>query len=256
MAHSYLFFLHGLLIFGTWKFYRSPGWKYAAAIGLSAGLITLIRPVEFVCLAIPLFYGLGADRSLSEQWKFWRTHFRFISLAIGVFALCGLIQMLYWKVSSGQWIFYSYGEERFYFNKPKIGPGLFGFQNGWLPYSPVMVLSLFGLVYLFRHRRWLISVLIFLPLHVYFAYSWWCWYYINGVGSRPMVEATLAGLSLGLVSIPQPSSGGNASPGHHFYPVLYRAEHFPDLAAPSRDLMDRIRQRGLLLVRIRQDENG
>ncbi len=190
MAHSFLFFLYSLLIFSTWKFYQSPNRKNVILIGLSAGLITLIRPVEFVCLAIPLFYGLGADRSLSEQWKFWRTHFRFISLAIGVFALCGLIQMLYWKVSSGQWIFYSYGEERFYFNKPKIGPGLFGFQNGWLPYSPVMVLSLFGLVYLFRHRRWLISVLIFLPLHVYFAYSWWCWYYINGVGSRPMVEAT------------------------------------------------------------------
>ncbi len=189
MAHSYLFFLYCLLIWATWRFYRTPGRWNAIGIGLSAGLITLTRPVEFVCLAIPLFCGLGMERNLARQWAYLRDHWKWVAVAAAAFAACGLLQMVYWKVSSGDWIFYSYGTERFYFDRPKIGPGLFGYQNGWLPYSPVMILSLFGLIYLGRHRNWLVPAAVFLPLHVYFAYSWWCWYYINGLGSRPMVEA-------------------------------------------------------------------
>lgn len=189
MAHSYLFFLYCVLIWATWRFYRTPGLWNAIGIGFSAGLITLTRPVEFVCLAIPLFYGLGMERNLPRQWAYFRDHWKWVLTAAAAFAVCGLLQMVYWKISSGHWIFYSYGEERFSFDRPKIGPGLFGFQNGWLPYSPVMILSLFGLIYLGRHRNWLIPTMVFIPLHVYFAYSWWCWYYINGLGSRPMVEA-------------------------------------------------------------------
>jgi len=54
---------------------------------------------------------------------------------------------------------------------------------------------LFGCLFLLKKRDFLLPILLFLPLHIYITYSWWCWNYINGLGSRPMVE-TYALLSI------------------------------------------------------------
>lgn len=43
------------------------------------------------------------------------------------------------------------------------------------------------------------ATLIILPIHIYIIYSWHCWNYINGFGSRPM-EHVYPLLALGLAS--------------------------------------------------------
>lgn len=189
MAHAYLFSLYGLLMYASRQFYLSTGRRYAILIGLSAGLITLIRPVEILALAIPLGYGLVDGQALRQRWAFWKAHAASIGWAVVVFIAMGLPQLLYWKLATGGWHFDGYPGEAFDFRHARIHGGLFSYQNGWLTYSPAMWLSVLGIGWLAYHRRWLWPVLIFLPLHIYIAYSWWCWYYINGFGSRPMVEA-------------------------------------------------------------------
>lgn len=189
MSHGYLFSLYGGLMYATLQFYQQPGRRWAIYIGLLAGLITLIRPVEIICLTIPFLYGLSSKQALVERLAFWRQHIALIGLAIGVFILCGLPQAFYWKYASGHWHFDSYPGEAFDFAHARIHAGLFSYQNGWLLYSPAMALSVLGIGWLVVKRNYLWPVLVFLPLHVYIAYSWWCWYYINGFGSRPMVEA-------------------------------------------------------------------
>ncbi len=67
MSHAYLFGLYALLMYGTVSFYDSPGWKPALLIGVAAGMITLIRPVEIFCLFIPLLYGI---KGIGERLKF------------------------------------------------------------------------------------------------------------------------------------------------------------------------------------------
>ncbi len=198
MAHSYLFACYGVLIYGTYHFYQNATWKYAAMIGLSAGLITLMRPVEIICLVIPLLYGLGSQHSLRERGTFFKENFRYLLLAIGLYIVAGMPQLIYWKYVSGHWLFYSYGEEGFDFSNPKIWKGLTSFQNGWFIYTPIMWLGILGIIRLFKQRDWLFPVIVFLPIHIYITYSWWCWNYINGFGSRPMVEAhALMALPLG-----------------------------------------------------------
>jgi hypothetical protein len=44
-----------------------------------------------------------------------------------------------------QFIYYSYAGESFDFLHPQIIRGLFGWKNGWLPYTPVMIFSLPGI---------------------------------------------------------------------------------------------------------------
>lgn len=184
MAHSYLFFLYALLLWLTIRFYESPGRYKAMLIGACCGLITLIRPAEIICIAIPLAYipALG--------WRiFWGKQFRLLLPAVLVFAGVGFLQMVYWKVVSGNWLFYSYGEEGFNFLRPLIRSGLISYNNGWLVYTPIMLLALIGIGFMPRQApSWFRAVLIFLPVHIYITYSWWCWYYINGLGSRPMIE--------------------------------------------------------------------
>ena len=85
--------------------------------------------------------------------------------------------------------YYSYVGEGFNFLQPRINKGLFNFKNGWLLYTPIMILSVLGLfARKIRTQPYFLAVLILTIIHIYIIYSWWNWYYINGFGSRPMVE--------------------------------------------------------------------
>ncbi len=188
MAHIYLFSLYCVLLYATIRWYASEKMLYALIIGICCGWITLIRPVELICILIPLLYGIGSKHSWKERIQFIVKYKWVYLLAILCFMAVGMPQFFYWKSVSGDWFFYSYGEEGFNFANPKLKQGLFGFKNGWLAYTPIMYLALLGIVFLFKKRDFWWPVVTFLPLHIYIAYSWWCWNYINGFGSRPMVE--------------------------------------------------------------------
>jgi hypothetical protein len=189
MAHAYLFSLYCMLLYATIKWYESKSWKAAIGIGLTAGFITLIRPTEIICLFIPLFWGLSGFRDIPERVAMFGKEYKKLLLAVFVFVLVAVPQLLYWKYTAGEFIYYSYGDESFDFLHPHIKDGLWSYKNGWLAYTPVMYLALIGILFLFRNRQALFPVVLFLPLHIYIIYSWWCWNYINGMGSRPMVEA-------------------------------------------------------------------
>ncbi len=200
MSHGYLFTLYVLLMLATIRFYRNRAdiWS-ALGVGLTAGMITLVRPNEIICLLIPFFYGLGSFEGLKERIKQLVTDKR-VYLAAFCFILCGIPQLIYWKSLTGQWLYYSYGNESFHFSHSEYKAGLFGFSNGWLPYAPVMILALAGIpVMLLKQQKWLLPVVLFLPLHIYIIYCWWCFTYVNGLGSRPMIETSaLLAVPMGL----------------------------------------------------------
>ncbi len=189
MSHTFLFGLYGALIYSTVQFYKKPSYGFGFAIGLLCGLITLSRPVEIICLIIPLFYGLKSKSDFGKRFSFFKTHWKKLLLSASIYSAIGSIQMIYWKWATGSLIYYSYEEEGFDFKHPHIYEGLLGFRNGWLPYTPIMFLAIFGFYFLWKKRDFAWPVLLYFPLHVYIIYSWWCWNYINGFGSRPMIEA-------------------------------------------------------------------
>ncbi len=188
MAHGYLFFWFCGLVYATHHFYEKKQWKHALVIGLSCGMITLSRPSEIFCVLIPLLYGISGSRGISERIEFLRQHARKVWSAAGLFLLPLLPQMIYWKWTSGKFLFYSYGNESFDFLHPHILGGLLDFKNGWFIYTPVMWLAVIGLIFLWKDKNWRLPVYAFLPPFIYVTYSWWCWNYINGFGSRPMID--------------------------------------------------------------------
>ncbi len=188
MAHGYLFACYGALLYASWQFYRRPSWKVSLLLGLSVGLIGLMRPVEVVCVLIPALYGLSSWQGVRQRFVYWWEQRGKLSVAVAIALAIVSLQFLYWQYATGQWFFDSYPGEDFDFANPRIWDGLFSYQNGWLVYAPIMILALLGCGFLFRRRDWLWPVFTVLPLHIFIAYSWWCWNYINGFGSRPMVE--------------------------------------------------------------------
>ncbi len=188
MSHTFLFGLYCILIYCTKEFYKTPGFLFAGAIGFLCGIITLSRPVEILCLAIPFAYGITNMEAFKGRFVFFKRHWAKILLSAAAYVAVGSIQMIYWKWATGSWIYYSYENEGFDFANPHIYEGLLGFRNGWLPYTPIMFLAIFGLVFLWKKRDFLWPIILYLPLHIYIIYSWWCWNYINGFGSRPMIE--------------------------------------------------------------------
>jgi hypothetical protein len=200
MSHAPLFACYCFLLFATDSFYRSPQRKWAIWVGIVYGFIALIRMNELYAVFIPLFWGIGKWADFKERLLFFRDYFKkyIVSVALPV-VLIFLPQLIYWHFVSGQWIYNAYVGEKFDFANPHITEGLFGFGNGWIPWTPIMLFAIFGLFALRRYARFaFLPTLLILPLHIYVIYSWWCWYYINGLGSRPMVEMyALLAFSLG-----------------------------------------------------------
>lgn len=197
MSHAYSFSLICIFLYQTIAWYKSPSKYRALYVGLIGGLIVLIRPVNILIFIIPLFYGIKNVQDFKERIQLWKSHFlHLIILGLSVF-LVVLPQLVYWKWSTGNWLFNSYIGEQFYFNNPHIWEGLFSYRKGWLLYTPIMGLALIGVILSYRKRKdYFLALSFFTAIFIFVSYSWWCWWYGGGFGSRSMVDM------YGLFSIP------------------------------------------------------
>ena len=193
MSHIHNFFLISLFIWQILKWLENYHWKNAIIAGLSLGLIILIRPVNIIVVLIPLFYGV---RSFAEfvlritdvLSRYFQVFLMLLMIAIVIFP-----QLWYWHANTGEWVYYSYNDEGFFFNDPKILEGLFSFRKGWLVYTPIMGLSFLGLLMLWSRipaRKFKLAIPIYMGLNLYIVFSWWCWWYGGSFGARPLVDAT------------------------------------------------------------------
>ncbi len=190
MSHVYSFSLFAMALWLYLKWERNPGdWK-SFFLGLTSGMIVLIRPSNVVFLLflalLYFFRGKSLKDTISRlaglRWKW-------LLLALGAL-LPWIPQLIYWKMNSGQWLVYSYLGEPFFFDKPQIINGLFSYRKGWLVYTPVMIFSLAG-IFMMRDRlkNWILPVSAFFMLNIYIIFSWWCWWYGGSFSARALVES-------------------------------------------------------------------
>ncbi len=189
MAHINIFFLYSLIIYASHRYYIQKKLKWIAVIGLAIGLLTVIRPTDIIAIMIPLFYGVSDRIAFQNRIRFLKNNLKSI-LPIGVFCMIIPVvpQVLYWYVMTGEFIFYSYQDQGFNWTHPEIIAGLFGPRNGWLTYSPLLAIPFVSIILIKKQYplKWINWMII--PLYIYIAYAWWCYNYINGFGSRPMIH--------------------------------------------------------------------
>ena len=155
---------------------------------LVLGMITLIRPVNILILfSIPFLAGdiQTLKYILIELLKYWKS----TVIAILLFIIPLILQLIIYKLQTGSFWVYAYGEEKFLFTHPHIYKMLFSYQKGLFIYTPLWFISLGGLYFLFREQKQkAILWLGFFVILTYILSSWHQWYYGGSFGSRAYVE--------------------------------------------------------------------
>ena len=166
-------------------------------------MVLITRPVNIAVAVIPIFWEVYNRQTLVDRFKFLGSRIRDVSFAFILLLLVSSIQMAYWKYTTGNWIHYSYEEEGFDFLRPHIYMGLFSYQKGWFLYTPIALIAILSLLYMwFKDKKNVPVLFAFFTLMVYIVFSWRQWWYGGGFSARALIE-TLPVLALPLAVLVQ-----------------------------------------------------
>lgn len=191
MPHNFLFFLYALITWLTIKWHDNPGWTSAILLGISCGLAILVRPTAGIIVLVPLLWNIRDIKTWQLKIELIRKHLTQVASMIIMLTLMVGIQLLYWKIHTGQWIYYSYekGEELQWLAK-HIWKVLVSYKKGWLVYTPVMIFALLGFITLWKTKRALfLTVFTFFVIDLLIISSWPTWWYGGSFSQRPFMEA-------------------------------------------------------------------
>lgn len=192
-SHIPLFALHALALYLTIVWHDKPSVFNSLKLGVVIGLMIITRPTEILFLLIPIFYGVKSIRGFFEKYfslikLHWKSLFVFSITIIAI----GFIQLYYWKIVTGEWLFYTYDNagEGFEFLNPYTYEFLFSFRKGWYIYTPMMLLATIGLLLTIKKRyEFGISLILFFCLNLWAISSWSCWWYAGSFSQRAMVQS-------------------------------------------------------------------
>jgi hypothetical protein len=188
MSHAFSFAMITAFLYFSKEIFEYRKVKFIIPAFLALGMVILIRPLNLIIvLALPFLAG-SFSRLLEGLRFLFKNYLHLFYGALFAFCIVSL-QFVVWYNQTGQFIVYSYTYERFYFDKPHIFTVLFGYEKGLFIYTPLLVLSLAGFIYLFRKNIFsAISLMVFFFLLVYVMSCWHMWNYGASFGYRPMIE--------------------------------------------------------------------
>ena len=193
MSHVYNFCFASVLLYFTHTWHQKPSLYKAILLGIMGGMLTLVRPINILMALVFLLYNVVDMQTAKQKISLlWHYKHHLLAAILAAFAI-GFPQLVYWKYVTGQWLFYSYTNEHFFFTHPRLLEGLFSYRKGWLLYTPIMVLALAGFVPLYRQKKIATffpfgAILLFFVAYTYVVFSWWCWWYGGGFGIRAMID--------------------------------------------------------------------
>ena len=188
LSHGYSFALISVFLYASIMWLGNPKIKWVIALGISGGIMVLIRPVDIIFFFFPILFNVNSWQMFLDRMKLFRKYKLHIFIIALLSFLIFLPQLLYWKYITGHFLFDSYINEHFYFLNPNIFRAVFSYRNGWLVYSPLMLFSFVG-IYQLRRRlpQFYPSMLFIVPVYIYVIASWWCWWYV-GFGNRAFIN--------------------------------------------------------------------
>jgi hypothetical protein len=198
MAHTYLFSLYALITWLTIRWHDRPSWKSAIPLGLLLGLCTLVRPTSVVMVLVPLLWLPSGDSAWKMKLELFRNNISQIVAVVVLFFAVSFLQLLYWKLHSGKWVYYSYVEgEKLQWIARHLVNVLVSYRKGWFIYTPMMLFIIPGFIILWKKNRSLFQpVFIFFAVNLLLVSSWTGWWYSGSFGMRALMESYV------LVAIP------------------------------------------------------
>ncbi len=190
MSHLFNFTLITIFIYNTIKWHENKNIRNIVYLGLLGGLITLIRPTNIFVYFLFVFWGINSFNELKERFVSFYTDIKTYLFLILLFIVPWIPQLIFWKIQTGNFLFFSYGtNERFFFNNPQIFNILFSYWKGWYVYTPIMLIATAGLFFLHKRQKGLsVIISIYLAIMIYILSSWWSWWFGGGFGNRAFVD--------------------------------------------------------------------
>ncbi len=184
-SHVYLFCLYSLIIYLSIKWHQSKTKFNAFIIGTVVGLATISRPTEIIILFIPLLWLINNKSEWNEKVsKLFKGHWQILYTGLG-FLLLLSIQLLYWKYSTGSFV-YNVGSKWHFFNPHwRV---LFGFEKGWFIYTPITIFFVIGLFFV-KNSQFKTSLIVFCLLNIWIVISWADWRYGGSYSTRALVQS-------------------------------------------------------------------
>ena len=189
-SHTYSFAVIAWILFTSERWVATNKTNYFYLLGFLLGFAFLIRPTNLIIvLFIPFLFGTfdlfyrRLKLTLSKK---------VVTFLIFLFFLSLPVLFHFWDTfkQTGGFQINTYREEGFdHLLNPYIYEVLFGVRKGLFFYSPLLLLSVFGLFYLYKLKKHLMwgSLLVF-SVYTYIISSWWCWWYGGGFSMRPFID--------------------------------------------------------------------
>lgn len=188
LSHIYSFTAMSLFFYWGKLYFAHQKPLHLLGLSVLLALIFLIRPVNIIVVfALPFFAGSWLE--FKTTFSSLIQNYRKLLLPVLIFSMVASLQGIIYKISSGSFFVYSYGEEGFNWLHPHFWDILFSYKKGLFLYTPVLFVSLWGLRVLWKRNRFEALYLAgFLVLLTYVLSSWWNWWYGGSFSSRVYVE--------------------------------------------------------------------
>lgn len=188
LVHVFGFFGTSFIIYLLYRWNIEKRWSYLGGVLALMSLLVIMRPTNaMLVLLFPLLVNLR------DLWNFIRSNFNLKSIPyiyVLISAMVLITPLVLWKLQTGNWLVYSYGDEKMDLLKPNLFPFLFSVLKGWWFWSPIIFLMYFGGIIFFYQKNKFSG--IYFAFHIliiaYVFSSWWIWTYGGGMGQRPMID--------------------------------------------------------------------
>jgi hypothetical protein len=188
VTHIYSFFLVNWSVFILLRLKKEFQLRNLALLISILALIGITRPTNILVIGVLFFFvhDFGFYKLVFSRLFRIKNIFKIIFPSLLILS----IPFILWKLQTGNWIVYSYGEEGFDFSQPEILNFLFSYTKGWIIYTPIMLIILItGSILIFKQNRKQFFIgLAFFGIAIYIFSSWWCWYYGAGMSQRVMID--------------------------------------------------------------------
>lgn len=189
--HALMFTCFSILLWLTIKWHKNPTIKTGLTLGFVAGLTIIGRGSGVVIGLLPLLWGVYNKETLLAKVDFVKKNIKSILVgAIGLLII-PLIQIIYWKLVTGKFIFNNYKvTPGFDYFEPHIIKVFFSYRKGWFLYTPMIAFVFIGLGMLWKKNKDIaLPIILFFILNVYLISSWGTWWQGNSFACRYFVES-------------------------------------------------------------------
>lgn len=196
-SHAASLFASALFVYVWWRTRAAraqASWRAWAALGASGGLVTMVREQEavfFILVVVEgaiLGYRARRGRAVGDLWRWLAGAAGMVVAAVIVF----LPQFVVYRILNGNFLPARNVTDKFTWDGAHMGDVLFSNFHGLITWTPVVLVAVIGLVFLWRKDKVMtVAFVAALAAETYLLGSFSTWFGGASFGMRRFINATV-----------------------------------------------------------------